>query len=327
MDGHHFDNFTRAFAEPGIDRRRVLRAGLGGLVAAALGALRIDPAGAAKCRGDGEICRKNGDCCAGTCGPKDRRGRQYCGCPPNTTSCGNTCCTAGQTCLDGACCPAANVCEGACCATGTGCLEGQCCPNDRICGDNCCSAGETCIDGACCPADQTCDGLCCADSENCVNGACCASACGDECCGPTETCRTHGNLQFCCTDPDYSYVVVVCPDGSQDGTVPGCVGFCCISNQEACPVCVNGVCSGICCDEGLQCCNGVCCQSGEVCQNNVCTGCEPEKLCLSNTECCAAEESCLAMGCCPTERVCGASCCVGEEVCFIESGVCGLPVE
>jgi hypothetical protein len=74
-------------------------------------------------------------------------------------------------------------------------------------------------------------------------------------------------------------------------------------------------------------CGDNCCAAGEACQEGICTGCDPEKLCLSNTECCSAEESCLAIGCCPTERVCGASCCVGEEVCFIDSGVCGLPVE
>jgi hypothetical protein len=139
-----------------------------------------------------------------------------------------------------------------------------------------------------------------------------------------ETCREVGNLQFCCNDPDISTLVVACPDGSQEGTAPGCVGFCCFAGDDPCPSCVNGVCSAQCCGGGRPCCNGVCCGDGEVCQEGVCMGCEPEKLCLLDTTCCAAEETCLAIGCCETERVCGTECCSGGEECV--DGHCGLIV-
>lgn len=97
MDGSRFDALARAMVNA-RSRRSVLGAAFGGLAAAMLGD-RVNAAGTM--RSIGEICRKNGDCGSGLCGPKDRTGRRYCGCvtatdcPEPSTPCGAATCVAG----------------------------------------------------------------------------------------------------------------------------------------------------------------------------------------------------------------------------------------
>lgn len=153
MNGIRFDDLTRDLAS----RRGLLKGGVGAALATALAAIGLTGGGdadaARTCRTSGEVCRKNGECCDGACGPKDGTGRRRCGCSVEA-ACGNTCCPAGQTCVIEArtngpvCCdsPAAVSCDGVCC-------DGSC-------------AGEKCATGEpffCCPAGVTeaCAGSCC----------------------------------------------------------------------------------------------------------------------------------------------------------------------
>jgi len=71
----------------------------------AIAAVALDDQGnaAATCRAGGEICRKAGECCSGTCSPPDRTGRSYCTCQANTAVCGATCCSVPTVCVKGRC--------------------------------------------------------------------------------------------------------------------------------------------------------------------------------------------------------------------------------
>lgn len=165
MDDSRFDALTRAVAKYS-SRRTLLGAALGGLVAAALG---DQTRAAARLRGLGEICRKNGDCASGACGPADRTGRQRCVCPEGTIDCG-----AG--------CVAAQCCSSADCAGGHVCLSNGSCAVP--CSAGCESCGNRCIttsDGLVCSAggaDQTCN----QSNTDCPVGKACSGAFCEQLC-------------------------------------------------------------------------------------------------------------------------------------------------
>jgi hypothetical protein len=99
------DALARSLA--GVRTRRGLLRALGLAVGVgAVGAIALDGDGdaAATCRPGGAVCRTPGECCSGVCGPKDATGRQRCTCEAGTTPCGTSaCCSASQTCVNGAC--------------------------------------------------------------------------------------------------------------------------------------------------------------------------------------------------------------------------------
>lgn len=72
MDPAGFDRVARAFATAG-NRRRVLRAGGGAVLAVVLALLRpgassAQPVGIeSTCRGLGEVCKQDGQCCSTRC--------------------------------------------------------------------------------------------------------------------------------------------------------------------------------------------------------------------------------------------------------------------
>lgn len=103
MDGKHFDQITKAFAEPG-SRRSLLRRGLGAVLGGALVGAGLDRAHAAALRAPGQVCRKNGDCASGMCGPRDTTGRGRClcdgpeDCPSPIDKCKPAVCLPDGTC-------------------------------------------------------------------------------------------------------------------------------------------------------------------------------------------------------------------------------------
>jgi len=75
MDGDRFDQFTCVLAGDRT-RRSTLKLLAGGIAASVAGVLRTgDVLGAVRCRKAEQICRKNSECCSGTCSPLDRHGR------------------------------------------------------------------------------------------------------------------------------------------------------------------------------------------------------------------------------------------------------------
>jgi hypothetical protein len=121
MDGNRFDDLTRSLGT-GASRRRVLA----GIAAGGVAALaRTTGSFAFRCRGAGQRCRSNADCCPrdnfllcsaeGRCAP----------CAAGTTFCVGsaqcvTSCTGGRVLDPGSCqcaCPPETVvCAGVCCA-------------------------------------------------------------------------------------------------------------------------------------------------------------------------------------------------------------------
>ena len=78
MDGRRLDILAKSLAVS--DRRQIIRR-LGAVAAACLLNLTDAERGsAAALRLPGEICRKDGECASGVCGPKDATGRQRCQC-------------------------------------------------------------------------------------------------------------------------------------------------------------------------------------------------------------------------------------------------------
>lgn len=85
MDDSKFDALTKSLSRVS-SRRAALRASVGALIASVTVTHAAD---AAVCRPTGSICRKDADCCDGTCGAADATGRRRCGCGPDCT---NDCC-------------------------------------------------------------------------------------------------------------------------------------------------------------------------------------------------------------------------------------------
>ena len=142
MDGNRFDALARAAAS----RRSLLGAALGGLAAAAHGGRTV----AARLRTSGEICRKDGDCASGVCGPRDRTGRRYCGCV------GDADCP-----VPGDACQAVSCVAGACVAAELGGVGAACTPADFHGGAPVGSPGTGCCRDLVChgfaaPGDGTC---------------------------------------------------------------------------------------------------------------------------------------------------------------------------
>lgn len=230
MDGRRLDILAKSLAVS--DRRQIIRR-LGAVAAACLLNLTDAERGSATVlRRPGEICRKDGECASGVCGPKDATGRQRCQytassqCPTPTNKClkaacvAGTCrnvkavtCVASDQCHDaGICNPSTGVCsnpaklDGTACDDGRGCSRGEACQNG-VCtgGTPLAGQGAACFDsGACCAGlgctdDNHGKDVCCASGVSCDGvccagqGAVCSGAGGDFCCESGVTCGL-----FCC---------------------------------------------------------------------------------------------------------------------------------
>jgi hypothetical protein len=204
VDGSRFDEMTKTLAS--ASRRSLLKAGLGSAIGLAVGGFGVRRAQAAALREAGDICRKNGDCASGLCGPKDASGRRRCACItfddcPTLTDGGV--CDIGA-CVNGVCQTAINV--GASCGAGDLCVSNPVCQPDGSCQGTAvtCTALSQCHDiGTCDPQTGLCadppkaDGTSCETGvpnsfgATCQSGSCiCTPAgndCGDRVCGPGFT--------------------------------------------------------------------------------------------------------------------------------------------
>jgi hypothetical protein len=230
-----------------------------------------------RCHSDGECC--SGVCANGRCAPPPCDGvicNGQCvtcnggalldpatcqcvpaagGCPVGTTTCGDTCCGAGQTCVDGQClCPAG------------GCTE----------------PGQTVCNGTCCSYPQLCDGFqCCTPltQDQCPPYPSCGQI-YDPCSGRVIDCNT------------CSFGEVCSPEGQ---CVPGCAtdadcGECALCNPltnicQPAPngtLCPSGVCQGQVC---TGCSTNADCPVGYACQAGLCVAVCPPGQTLCGTTC------------------------------------------
>jgi hypothetical protein len=202
VDGQRFDSLVQALGTA-PNRRKLIKV-LAGTAAAGITKL-ITPSisGAAVCRAPGEICRKHGDCCTNSCGPKDTTGRQRCQCrtatdcpiPSNkclkATCSGGVCgttpviCTALDQCyVTGTCNPTTGLCSNPPKSDGTACDDGDPCTERDVCMTGVCAGTSIVADGTTCETNEDCCG------GVCVNGIC-QSACreaGQSCDEPADCC-------------------------------------------------------------------------------------------------------------------------------------------
>lgn len=245
MDGNQFDRLARSLAA-GRSRRSLLRA-LGAAVGAGvLSAVGLDQgADAAILRRPGDICRKDGDCASGRCGPNDRTGRQRCLCA-SAADCpvpGDKCLTA--TCAAGVCgtttavtCTALDQCHVAgTCDPRTGVCSNPTQPNGTACEHpDACLAGATCQNGTCTGGTPLAgEGAACATDTDCCAGTC---AGGNICCASGVSCSG-----TCC--PTATAVCLrsgCCDGGDVCGGAICCTGTdtCCLGNQGSSGCCAAG---------------------------------------------------------------------------------------
>ncbi len=349
MDGHRFDELTRALAGS-VPRRTFFRAMLG-LAAGVSGATKVDartsrtrptippppppdlcPGGVQKCNGsccpaDQTCC--NGSCCVGTCE------NGVC-CETGAIHCGNECCSAGTHCCGSICCASADLCSASgnrCCDVGT-----------SVCGEECCAAGQSCCDGECCDGACYQEELCCPWDREVCQGTCCAS--GETCCGVDGCCDGYcfGEGQFCCVGQvdrcgdeccDTGTETCCTDESGQETCVP--IGGCCRDDECG----GDGGCDGVCNPDtahcqfpgGEQSCGeSVCATDGQTLITLTCDGeggCEESRiscgdLVCANGECtatCSTGSDCVSGLCLATSL-----CCPPDDLCdFVEEPFCCQP--
>ena len=149
MDGHRFDDLTRAVAS-GLDRRRLVK----GLTAATLGGaltrLGVRDADAA-CPPE-QVQTRRGCVCPTTGRPPDPA-TGYCPCPTGLTRCDGRCVdTRRDTAHCGGCdvtCPVGPHVDRVVCRSGVCTIAA--CATGAPCGDACCEPSATCVSGTCQP--------------------------------------------------------------------------------------------------------------------------------------------------------------------------------
>jgi hypothetical protein len=107
MYGSAFDALARGVAA-GRTRRGVIK-GLGAAALGALGLAGAAPVGADACKADGKACKKDDQCCSGSCvgGTGSGSTAHSDGVCSGCTLCADGCCLAGAFCQDNQCCDAA----------------------------------------------------------------------------------------------------------------------------------------------------------------------------------------------------------------------------
>ena len=200
----------------------------------------------------GALCRNDDDCLTHRCAPAATGGDAQCLAldlcrldPDPVESCGDTICSAGESCtscpLDCDECPTEPTCgDGQCNGdeTCTSCDDdcGACPPR---CGDGQCNGSETC--GSCagdCGACPRCGDGRCNGSETCGScaGDCgaCPPVCGDRTCDPRESCAScAGDCGACpapysgpCDDDDDCAPDQACKRQTVGGVFGGSYGYC-----------------------------------------------------------------------------------------------------
>ncbi|MEZ4394476.1 MAG: MXAN_6577-like cysteine-rich protein [Polyangiales bacterium] len=250
--------------------------------------------------------------------------------PNHCGVCGNAC-TAGQSCV-----------SGACSAMMRGCADGETdcgglCVNTTNDAQNCgacgsaCGAGQSCVGGACmapatCPSGQTdCGGACVdtnSDNQNCgrCGGVCGAGeACNSGACMATTTCP--GGQTACAG---------VCVDTATDVGNCGACGAACMAGES----CASGSCRAAGCPGGQTSCGGVCantatdtancgacgraCGAGQTCSAGTCAGATTCAAPLTRCgDACTDTNTDLAncgrcANACPSGQVCRAGACLTD---------------
>jgi hypothetical protein len=353
MEGKRFDALARGLAARRSRRElaKALAAGTAGGVMALVGSSRV---GADLCKEDTKVCKKDVQCCSGSCAPSPSgsistahsasiccaAGQvQYptgtCCTPKTCTELGNNCGSVSDECggtLECGACTAPESCGGAGLDNRCGCTpacDGKQCGADDGCGGTCqtgsCPVCQTCSGGVCQPvvSDPACDG-----DQACVGGVCqavclplfteCASV--DQCCQETPTLCENilPDLKWCCRPLLGSCADV--PPEMQGGNV------CCpVEGQINNPICVGDVC----CLGAANSCSSTdqCCQSPEPlqCVNIPLCGplgssggnrcCKPTGAPCQNNHCECCDGYCVDGVCSPACKPNGSSCNTYSECC------------
>ena len=318
MDGHRFDNLTRALAATRSRRRFVLElmAAVAGLAVQRDARAVCPPEQVQRGRGKAGVCvcettgrppaASNGECpcpsgqerCAGVC--VEPAG--YASDPRNCGRCGNVCVTATPFCAAGvcvACLRDADCDDGIACTTDR-CVGGACqrTPVDAVCEDgnpctlNPCDAAAGCEttpvrSGIPCSDRILCNGLEVCDGESrCLPGT--PVDCGPclACSEATQNCEADLSQNgLACGSGGHVCAggACVCPTGQRD-----CGGTCreyCMNTE--CPAdqpdCHDGACtcrgSGLACGSSTECCPGNACFSGFCCTRSGLPCVTPEQCC------------------------------------------------
>jgi hypothetical protein len=282
MDNQRFDDLVRHLHAL-KNRRESVRAILA--AAGAISAGLADPAGARACKGRGDRCQKNDQCCSGQCvdrkpkkakkGKKARKNRKpgaegVCDCSGLQERCKGPgdCCVAAQFCRATSCSTVPVCCK----VRGAPCDDDcDCCDDDSFCDgesgrcDDCGEFKQT-QQGPCETADDCCfkDDICKSINPACEgrvgDSQCCvpvANECGEDC----DCCEPLNCVSGVCTLQDG------CSDSGQTCSTSGPDG-CCVSGD----VCSTAVCNGgvevVCyrssgpCDDDCDCCGPLECVNG-----------------------------------------------------------------
>lgn len=228
------------------------------------------------CRGEGDLCDEDGDCCSGLCGADG-----HCPVLAECQTVGEPC-TGFHECCSGVCADpgtGTQVCQfpSGCRSIGEICLE-----DDDCCGGLCREAGseglqrcEKPASPGCLPAGEVCGGSAYGNSYNC-----CPSGPdgGEALCLPTDIgitrCWGQGTEDECI------------PDGEPCEFSDECCGGFCLPDDEG-----NLVCGTQCVEQGGACTTHADCCDDLVCEDGVCTdnpyGCVPVGgPCETGEDCC-----------------------------------------
>ncbi len=286
MDEQRFDELARALGL-GLTRRNLLAS-----IGAAAGAMIASTGSAlAACRKGGGVCRKNADCCSGTCLGKDSTGRSRCACDGGAQLCAGTCIDVSSD---------PDNCGGC----GVKCPDTTC--GSAICSDGVCGVaprtGSPCVSGDLCTIDDACqeDGTCRGTPISCpVNDDRCASATCDASTGQCVTTNfargTSCSSTLSCTGRE-----------SCDGN-----GACVSGTPVDCSLLVlDDRCGSAICNEQTGKCEVTLSAVGTSCgSTNPCTGiqtCNAEGICVRDEpiECADQATACQSATCNPTTESC-----------------------